>query len=37
MFDYFQEFRKFAAVFGREGHPKRQPTIVCKPDKIRTF
>ena len=22
MFDYFQEFRKFAAVFGRKGHLK---------------
>ena len=22
MFDYFQEFRKFAAVFGQKGHMK---------------
>jgi len=25
MFDYFQEFRKFAAVIGRKGHLKVTP------------
>ena len=25
MFDYSQEFRKFAAVFGRKGHLKVTP------------
>ena len=40
MFDYFQEFRKFATVFGRKGHLKVTikglPTIVCNTDKIRS-